>query len=725
LQKANIFLRSPYHQWRINHSRLEKVRMPGSLKEETFIEIKSIAEPDKNGRVSPDQEPPSQRVLMPLRHSLGARILAGFLSMAFMSLVVALAAILYTSQAGTNLSTQVEVDQQVTDAVLRLQLAVERQFNAARGVLLSLPTEDTDREFTAAIKDYEVASVQLDKAFETINLPRKTSTQTEDLYIQFSKTINQVRAINLDDFKTTAIRTYEQNARREKDALISAIDNDLRLYREEIARKINATRGQGTLITILSLALVLMTTIGGIIVAALITRSITRPIRELAIVADAIRRGNLEVTVPPPRGNDEVATLASAMARMTDNLRQSRDRLQTSLNETKRRNRELTAINRVMASISGSLNLTQVLSDAMEELMSVSEMERSAVYLVSEDGQSMTMVAQRNQSDLYLQLYGQSINAGDPLSRVVAQTGEVVCVNDNVGQDPRLPEEIRNRIPVKSYLGIPLASSGRVVGVLSLTSVDPRIFSDNDLVLYKAVGSQIGIAVENAQLYSQAQLVAALEERNRLARDLHDSVTQTLFSITLTAESARAMIIKKPEKVETQLERLQNLARGALAEMRALIFQLRPAALEEQGLVSAMQKHIESVRSKDQVNIEFEVEGERRLSNEHEQSLYRITQEALNNIIKHAQATLVRVRLDMTDEWVRLTIHDDGVGFEVSLLESRNASERKSLGMTSMRERAELAGGSFKIESKPGEGTTITVELPLMFAPRPVGLGIN
>jgi signal transduction histidine kinase len=223
--------------------------------------------------------------------------------------------------------------------------------------------------------------------------------------------------------------------------------------------------------------------------------------------------------------------------------------------------------------------------------------------------------------------------------------------------------------------------------VLNLTSTQVKNFSENDLVLYKAIGSQVGIAVENAQLYAQAQQLAALEERNRLARDLHDSVTQTLFSITLTAESARAMMVKKPERVGAQLERLQNLARGALAEMRALIFQLRPAALEEQGLVQALEKHIASVRSKEGLQIDFVAEGERRLSNEQEQALYRIAQEALNNIVKHAQATQVDVKLVINDETATLGIQDNGVGFDTATPATPQSSERKSLGMTSMRER--------------------------------------
>lgn len=377
-----------------------------------------------------------------------------------------------------------------------------------------------------------------------------------------------------------------------------------------------------------------------------------------------------------------------------------------------------------MASISASLDLDQVLNDAMEELISVSEMERCAVFLVSPDSQILRLVLHRAQSDQSLNIFNKGLKVGEYMTGQVAESGEVIYLNDNVLEDSRVHPDIQTQSYIRSYLGIPLTSSSGVVGVIAMTSDFRKNFTDNDIVLYKAIGSQIGIAVENAQLYSQAQLVAALEERNRLARDLHDSVTQTLFSITLTAESARAMLIKKPERVEAQLDRLQVMARGALAEMRALIFQLRPAALEEQGLITALQKHIESVKVKEHLDIEFDVFGERRLSNEHEQTLYRITQEALNNIMKHAQASKVLIKLTIDDQQAELAIHDNGVGFSPQEVVNSGSTERKSLGMTSMRERAELAGGALHVESKPGEGTKIRVILPLLVAPRPVGLGI-
>ena len=184
------------------------------------------------------------------------------------------------------------------------------------------------------------------------------------------------------------------------------------------------------------------------------------------------------------------------------------------------------------------------------------------------------------------------------------------------------------------------------------------------------------------------------------------------------------MYIKRPDKVEAQLERVQSLARGALTEMRSLIFQLRPAALEEQGLAVAIQRHLDALQSREQIKIEFEQDGIGRLNHEHEQTLYRIAQEATNNIVKHAHATTAHVKLTIGETQATLTIEDNGTGFDQAEAALRN-QERKSLGMTSMRERAELAGGQFTIESAPGRGTIVIIAIPLKLLPRPAGLGVG
>lgn len=221
--------------------------------------------------------------------------------------------------------------------------------------------------------------------------------------------------------------------------------------------------------------------------------------------------------------------------------------------------------------------------------------------------------------------------------------------------------------------------------------------------------AELQTAHRQLQAYAaQAEELAVTKERNHLARELHDSVTQTIFSITLTAKSARILLERNPAQAITQLDHLQELAQSALAEMRALIFQLRPAPIEEGGLVAALRRHAAALNSRDGLTVALQIEGEQRLSSEQETQLFRIVQEALNNVVKHAHTDEVTVRLVLGADQVSLLVEDHGPGFDVALLEPG----RKTLGLSSMRERAEMMGGSFDVESRPGEGVRIRVEVP-------------
>ncbi len=221
--------------------------------------------------------------------------------------------------------------------------------------------------------------------------------------------------------------------------------------------------------------------------------------------------------------------------------------------------------------------------------------------------------------------------------------------------------------------------------------------------------AELQTAHRQLQVYAaQAEELAVTKERNHLARELHDSVTQTIFSITLTAKSARILLERNPAQVVTQLDHLQELAQSALAEMRALIFQLRPAPIEEGGLAAALRHHAAALKSRDGLTVALQVEGEQRLLPEQETQLFRIVQEALNNVVKHAHTDEVMVKLMLHADRVSLLVEDHGPGFDAAMLEP----DRKTLGLSSMRERAEMMGGSFVVESRPGEGVRIRVEVP-------------
>ena len=197
-----------------------------------------------------------------------------------------------------------------------------------------------------------------------------------------------------------------------------------------------------------------------------------------------------------------------------------------------------------------------------------------------------------------------------------------------------------------------------------------------------------------------------------MARELHDSVTQSLFSVTLLSEAALNLLDRDPAKARERLERANELSQGALAEMRALIFQLRPMTLQEEGLLSALKKHLSAVRSRHGRLVELEVTGAaRRLPGPIEDAAFGIIQESLNNVVKHSGAESARVQLDFGADRLGLLVSDAGIGFD-----PQAPRQSGKLGMSSMRERAEGVGGRLAVASAPGDGTRVEAVLPFRHA---------
>ena len=217
------------------------------------------------------------------------------------------------------------------------------------------------------------------------------------------------------------------------------------------------------------------------------------------------------------------------------------------------------------------------------------------------------------------------------------------------------------------------------------------------------------IAIENARLQEKAGRLAIVEERQRLARELHDSVTQALYSVTLYAEAARmALAAGKQEVAAENLRELHAMAREALFDIRLLVYELHPPILEGQGLAAALQTRLAAVETRVGLQIELRVDGGRRLSLSAEEEVYRIALEALNNVVKHARAQHVTVYLRFDDQRVYLEIVDDGLGYDPV-----RARESGGMGLRGMEERAQRLCGKLEILGVPGKGTTVKVEVPI------------
>jgi signal transduction histidine kinase len=273
----------------------------------------------------------------------------------------------------------------------------------------------------------------------------------------------------------------------------------------------------------------------------------------------------------------------------------------------------------------------------------------------------------------------------------------------------------------RALLSVPLIIQDEPYGAITLYYHEPRQFSEEEQRLALSVAHQAALAIETARLREQAEEAAALAERSRLARELHDSVTQSLYSVTLYAEAAARVLTEGNHQTAADyLRELRDTAQEALREMRLLIFELRPLELEKVGLAAALQTRLKAVEARGGLQTELQVEGMeggsgiKQLPPAIQQELYHITQEALNNVLKHAKAHQVRVHLRLLDTGACVEVWDDGFGFELARIQ-----EKGGLGIAGMHERAQRIGGHLLIESAPGKGTKVTIIVPLSFKEAP------
>jgi signal transduction histidine kinase len=242
-----------------------------------------------------------------------------------------------------------------------------------------------------------------------------------------------------------------------------------------------------------------------------------------------------------------------------------------------------------------------------------------------------------------------------------------------------------------------------------LGSRGERSMSGEELSLLSAIGQEASMAVENARLYKRAQQMAAMEERNRLAQELHDSVTQSLYSLTLYAEAAaRKLEAGDSVTAARHLRELGDTAREALQEMRLLIFELKPLELQRAELAEAIRSRLDAVESRLGLKADLQVTGKASIGNPLKLELYHVTREALNNVLKHACASRVSVLLTLSPEEAFLEVRDDGKGFDP--LAGRASG---GLGLAGMAERAARVGGAFEVHSRPGGGTRVSFRVPL------------
>ncbi len=376
------------------------------------------------------------------------------------------------------------------------------------------------------------------------------------------------------------------------------------------------------------------------------------------------------------------------------------------------RTRELTMLLEVSHNVASTLELKPLLGLILDHLQTVVEYSGATIYIAEGDELVVTGYRGPIAEEQAVQVRYPQQGAG--MIWAAMRNHEPIIIPDTRGDTPMarfyqtiVGEHLYTALSyIRAWMGIPLILKDRVIGMLSVSHTTPDYFTPEHARVTLAIANQAAIAIENAKLFEQAQGLAALMERQRLARELHDSVSQALYGIALGARTARTLLDRDPGRLAEPLDYVLSLAEAGLTEMRALIFELRPESLELEGLVVALTKQAASIQARHTIQVQTNLCAEPELPLEGKEALYRIAQEALHNIVKHAQASHIDLQLAWHDHWLMLEVHDNGVGFDST------SSFPGHLGLRSMRERAMRLGGALEVESAPGYGTVIRAKIP-------------
>lgn len=425
------------------------------------------------------------------------------------------------------------------------------------------------------------------------------------------------------------------------------------------------------------------------------TEPIVQPLFERVLEGETIQQNDVrlelegivtywDVVLAPLVENDDIVGILTVSIDTTEraSLRQNLEQRVSA------RTQELQVLLDVSATANSVLDLDQMLTRTLNLLVDLVGASRAGVSLLDEKTRKLKSGILRPEREVNPAEMAIMLQAG----QAVIDSGEMRYIAPDVSQGLLEPGAL-----------LPLQIRDRKLGVLAIIGASESSFTPNQLALFKSIADQLSVAIENAYLFEKAEDVAIAAERNRLARELHDAVTQTLFSASLIADVLPRIWERDPDQGRVRLEELRELTRGALAEMRTLLLELRPATLTESSLAELLRQLTQAFGGRSRLPIELIVVGERPLPPETQIAFYRIAQEALNNITKHAGANQATLKLLFSPQAVSLSIQDDGRGFDLS------DAPVHSLGLGIMRERAEKIGAQLTINSRIGEGTIVTV----------------
>ena len=385
--------------------------------------------------------------------------------------------------------------------------------------------------------------------------------------------------------------------------------------------------------------------------------------------------------------------------------------LSAAIEAVEHRTRDLLTLFEVDRSIRAESNLERLLESVVSRIRDRVSAEAAAVYLTDEDG-GLHLSWGRN-------VHGEQVKAGlergfsleHLASRVLEERAAVVAEHlepEDVADDPVL-------VHTRSAIGLPMLSDQELVGVIVLGDTNDAAFDAAERPLLSLLANQVTLAVRNARAYLYSEELAILDERNRIAREIHDGIAQSLAFTALKLDLSERLLTKPPEqetvaRVRSELATARETLREQIREVRRSIFALRPINLERLGFLETVRHFVKDFGEQNRMQTTLEITGEPQLSPTNEAVMFRILQEALNNVAKHSRAKTASVTLHSDAAETRLQVQDDGVGFDPQSL-TGHVSSAGGLGLTQMRERIEARGGVFRFQSQPGTGTTVTARL--------------
>ncbi len=544
-------------------------------------------------------------------------------------------------------------------------------------------------------------------------------------YPRIERTINAVlvyeniASVAVYDAEETLIRSVVQFTEEDQPTdVVSHIlwQEDIKVGRVEIGFSRGYIEEQvRTLTVVLALAITVLLAVTAGALLWYLGRTVVSPLRAFTSTVRAMtsRSMGLRVSV---NTRDEIGTLAESFNRMAEDLQESQIRLEKAHSRLEERYLERAArderraeqvrrifeLRRQLIEIADLETLLQYVANALQRVFSYYSV---SIFLVSQDSGDLELAAATAgawQSDPLMQ----NVKPGDGIVGDVLQSCRPLLVSD-VTEDPRYVE-VPGLRDTRAELAVPINIGALTLGVLDIQSNRDGGLDEMDLFTAQTVADQLANVVENARLAQETRELAVLDERNRMAREIHDTLAQGFTGIVLQLEAAEQSLSEAPESVSVHIDRARSLARESLTEARRSVWALRPSTLEKRRLPDALRREASLLAEEGKVQATFRVSGGvRSVPSAIEDALLRICQESLTNVRRHSAASRTHIQLTFTREHVTLIVRDNGVGFDVT------SPRGDSFGLTGIEERARQCGGQVRIHSESSIGTTVEVNIPL------------